>query len=178
MLLASLGVCWHFSAQAVTNNTGGAEDSSSRGRSATQLTAGWNLLRYEGITMETSLYYFSQSLCAVTNNITFSLAIKQGFPKRFAILVGRLSHLPSVPSWAPAASGWTGCRIKPVTSPQAARNGPIWRIHNKWSSAGTSYWEKKSILSPRCSDKWGEGHCCLFRQTSHTPYKHVSENKT
>lgn len=44
--------------------------------------------------METSLFYFSQSFCAVTNNITFSLAIKQGFPKRFVILAGWLSHLP------------------------------------------------------------------------------------
>lgn len=43
--------------------------------------------------METSLFYFSQSFCAVTSNITFSLAIKKGFPERFVILAGWPSHL-------------------------------------------------------------------------------------
>lgn len=38
--------------------------------------------------METSLFYFSQSFCAVTSNITFSLAIKKRFPERFVIPAG------------------------------------------------------------------------------------------
>lgn len=44
--------------------------------------------------METSLFYFSQSFCAVTSNITFSLAIKKRFPERFVIPAGWPSHLP------------------------------------------------------------------------------------
>jgi len=42
--------------------------------------------------METSLFYSSQSFCAVTSNITFSLAIKKGFPERFVILAGWLAE--------------------------------------------------------------------------------------
>lgn len=43
--------------------------------------------------METSLFYFSQSFCAVTSNITFSLAIKKRFPEWFLIFAAWLSHL-------------------------------------------------------------------------------------
>lgn len=76
------------------------------------------------------------------------------------------------------SSGWAGRRIKPVTSSRTARNGPIWRTHYKWSSAGTYYREKKSILSFRCSDKWEEGHCCLFGPTSPLPLHTKTCQKT